>query len=139
MRQTEALVCVDPDKLPQLWPHVSHFIEAAFASGLGDEDAQSLKADLDKREALLWVVWDGEHLIAAAVTRIVRTATKRVCILVAGGGRELWRWKHFIVDLEEYAKAEGCDAMRVMGRHGWKAIFPEYREPWICLEKGLKD
>lgn len=134
---TDVLVCVDPEKVDELWPHVRPFIDAAFDTELGDDNTDSVKADLDARHALLWIVWNGNKLIAAATTKIVRVPAKKLCIITTCAGQDLSRWLHFLVDMEKYAKAEGCDAMRIMGRRGWKAMLPTYHEPWVCLEKEL--
>lgn len=135
---TDTLVCVDPAQIDRIWPHVSHLIDAAFETGIGDDKPETLKADLDAGLALLWVVWDGKGLLAAATTKIVTLPTKKLCVLTAAAGRELHRWRRFIADLEMYAKAEQCDGIRLTGRPGWKAYFRDYKQPWICLEKDLR-
>ena len=132
------MLCVPPRFVVPTLKHVGHFIDQAFASGMGDDDAASVRADLVSGSAVLWVVWSGAEFIAAAVTKIIATPAKRLCVISCCGGTELHRWRHFIADLEDYARQEGCDAMRIMGRRGWKAIFRDYREPWACLEKGLR-
>lgn len=134
----DVLVCVPPGNVGAIWPHVSAFLQSAFETGIGDDDLPSLKRDLDAGQSLLWIVWDGRGLLAAAATKIIDVPTKRLCVISACGGRELWRWKKFIAELETYAKKEKCDALRIMGRAGWKAILADYKEPWVCLEKGLK-
>lgn len=135
---SDALVCVAPQRIGEIWPHIEHLLATAFHSGRGDDTLESLKADLDRGDSLLWIVWDGKALIAAATTKIIDVPTKRLCVISACGGRGLPRWKRFIKELENYAKTEHCDALRVMGRFGWKAILPNYTQPWVCLEKGLK-
>jgi hypothetical protein len=137
---TDKLVCVNPDKIAAIWPQVSHFIHAAFVTGLGDDTAETVKADLDAARALLWVVWDGKGLIAAATTKLLLLPNgKKQCLVTSCAGRELHRWIGFIAELEAYAKSEGCATFRMMGRHGWKSWLREYGyvEPWACLEKEL--
>lgn len=134
----EVLVAVDPAKLDQIWPHAAHFLQAAYMTGLGDDTVESLKVDLDAGHSLLWVVWDGSGILAAVTTKLVTAPAKKLCVITACGGRELHRWKQLITELEQYAKHEQCDALRIMGRPGWKVIFADYREPWVCLEKDLK-
>lgn len=131
------LICVAPDRLNEVWPHAASLIERAFWTGIGDDDVATVKADLDRGDALLWVVWDGTKLLAAATTKLVKVPTKKLCVITACAGSSIERWKHFIVKLERYAMDEHCDALRIMGRPGWKAILPGYREPWVCIEKSL--
>jgi hypothetical protein len=133
-------LCVDPDRVDEIWPHARAFIEAAFDSELGDDSAELVLADLKSRNALLWIVWaeDRKQIIAAATTKLIRVTRGLVCLVTACGGNELKRWRDCISAVEGYAKAEGCSHVRLCGREGWKVIFPEYRKIWVTLEKALK-
>lgn len=132
------VLCADPDRIPEIWPHVAELIEAAFA-GRGDDSAADVKSDLMARCALLWIAWDGGKIVAAATTKLLKTARGLVCVITSCGGREmgLARWRAAIRPIEEYAMAEGCAVIRVEGRRGWAAVFPDYREAWVALEKRL--
>lgn len=134
-----AVICVDPACVPQMWPHVQEFIAAAFDNGRGDDSAADVHADLIAHRALLWVAWDGETVIAAATTKILKVARGLVCIITSCGGREMGikRWRAAVKPIEDYARAEGCVVCRVEGRRGWAAVFPDYREAWVALEKRL--
>ena len=46
-------------------------------------------------------------------------------------------WIGLIARLEDYAKGEGCRAMRIYGRRGWLRILPDYRQIAIVAEKQL--
>ena len=141
MRVADSLhtLCVDPDRIPEVWPHVADFITAAFANGRGDDNADIVLGDLYARESLLWITWDGEAVIAAATTKLLKVAYGLVCVITACGGCEMGpaRWREAIKPIEDYALAEGCRAIRFEGRRGWAAVFPDYRERWVCLEKRL--
>lgn len=132
-----ALICVDPVRINDVWPHVEPLLAPAMNAALADDDIASVKSDLDQGCALLWIVWD-ESIRAAATTKILNVPNKRICVVTSCGGRDVLKWYGFIAALEEHARAEGCDAMRVTGRRGWKRLLKDYSEPWVCLEKGLK-
>lgn len=141
----DVLVCVPPEKVAAIWPHVSAFIGSAFQNGRGDDTPEVVKADLEaprskrskRPQSLLWVVWDGSGLLCAATTKIMQTPRRKVCVVTSCGGREMPRWVAFINDLADYAKKEGCDVLRVEGREGWKAVLPNFRQPYIVLERAL--
>lgn len=133
----DVLVCVAPQRVAEIWPHVAHFIESAFLSGRGDDTADVVRADLDAGRSLLWVVWDGSGFLAAATTKIIDYPTKRVCLVTSCGGRELTRWIAFLDDLMRYAKDQNCAVFRIEGREGWKAMLPDFRQPFIVLERVL--
>lgn len=115
------------------------FIERAFEHGRGDDNAEIVLADLKAKGSLLWIAWaaDDRKIIAAAVTKIIKTWRGLICLITACGGVDLVRWKHMIGGLEDFARAEGCIAIRMEARKGWAAVFTDYREPWIVLEKRL--
>lgn len=130
---------VAPDLVPYYWPHVRPFIEAAFAECRGDDSAEIVHADLLSGNQYLWIAWDEDNLsiIAAITTKVIDVPRGRVCLITSCGGKSLNRWVSFMPRIEEYAKAEDCKYIRFEGRKGWAAIFPDYEQPWIVLEKRL--
>jgi len=132
-------MCVDPDQLDKVWPHVSSFIQMAFWSGRGDDNADIIYEDLKKRTSLLWVVWDDDDkiIIAAGTTKLFNVPRGRVCVITSCAGNRLDQWIKFFYKIEEYARAEGCKYVRLTGRRGWRHYFPNWSEPWITLEKEL--
>ena len=131
-------VCVDPKRINEVWPHVSHFIKDAYASGIGDETFEIIEAEILKGEALLWLAGDDQIIFAAAATRISIFPTKKVCSVLAVSGQEMDEWAtECLLGIEAYAKEEKCDVVRLCGRQGWKRMFKDYSEPWIILEKRL--
>ncbi len=94
---------------------------------------------LARGEAQLWVAHNGAGIKAAAITRMAVVPNgRRVCFCVACGGVELAAWKNCILDIERYARRQGCDAVRLSGRPGWKIYKKQgYAEPFVILEKAL--
>ncbi len=91
---------------------------------------------LDGR-ALVWLAWGEGRVYSVAVTTIAVNEWRKVCEIVACGGKEMCRWLHFIERLEDYARTEGCSAMRIFGRRGWTRILASYRVKRVILEKDL--
>jgi hypothetical protein len=87
-------------------------------------------------KALLWLAWDGEKIHAAAVTELHVTEWRKVCVIAACGGERL-AWSIFIEPLEQFARAEKCAAMRIVGREGWQRVLKDYRRKRVILEKEL--
>lgn len=130
---------VSPDLIPQYWPHVRPFIEAAFAENRGDDSAELVHADLLSGNQYLWIAWDEDNrsIVAAITTKVIDVPRGRVCLITSCGGKNLNRWVGCMPRIEEYAKEERCAYIRFSGRKGWAAIFPDYEQPWIVLEKKL--
>jgi hypothetical protein len=98
-------------------------------------------------------------IAAAAVTELHQTEWRKVCVLIACGGASgrsphsprrrastPWcssramgadRWIGLLDGIEAYARAAGCEAMRLMGREGWQRLLPSYRRTGIILERTL--
>lgn len=135
---TVHLISVAPSQVSELLGFASPFIERAFASGMGDDTSEIVMDDLMRGASRLWIALGDQRILSVATTKIIDTAKKRLCVITCCSGNEVDKWVHFIRDIELYAAQNGCYAVRIMGRPGWKKMFPGYHEPWICLEKQLR-
>ena len=158
------LLCVPPDKVALIWPRVSGLILAAMKRG-DLSSFEPVESSVLSGHALLWLAvthedgrehaddargeqpgdgtprvrrdGDGVQVHAAAVTELHQTEWRKVCVIVACGGKEMGRWLDLIGPIEEFARAEQCSAVRIMGRMGWTRVLPTYRPKRIVLEKEL--
>jgi hypothetical protein len=62
---------------------------------------------------------------------------RKVCVIIACGGIDMPRWLPLIEGIEKYARAEGCAAVRIVGRKGWARVLPDYRVHRVVLERKL--
>lgn len=131
----EAL-CVDPDLVHLFWPKASHWIKAALERGDMGTFA-SVETDILKRRALLWLVWNEPSIEGAAVTQVEKTESSKVCTIVACGGDGMRAWVHLIGKLEDYARQQQCDCVRIVGRKGWQRVLPDYATAKVILERRL--
>ena len=129
-------LCVAPALLEKFWPHVSPLIAAAMRRGRITDFAVVDRAVLSGN-ALLWIACDGGRIHAAAVTELSAVAGERFCTITACGGSGRAQWLPLIAELEDYARREGCAAMRIFGRTGWARVLPDYRVSRVLLEKPL--
>lgn len=178
-------MCIPPDKVALVWPHVRGLIYAAIERG-GLSSFRPIEDRVLSGDALLWLAVaregvaredgcdnpdprerpdeDGACVQAAAVTELHRTEWRKVCVIVACGApsgclrgsrlshpsswaavsraadsraADMRRWIGLIEKIEEFARAEGCSATRIMGRKGWARVLASYRTKRIVLEKDL--
>jgi hypothetical protein len=126
-------MCCPPDMAGDLWPHVRPMVGAAM-----DRTDLGRLADLDtdvlSGNALLWVVVT-DKIEGAGVTRLEITQHSKVCLIVAFGGKG--PSQGLLSTIEQYAKAEGCDCVRWIGRKGWKRKMPDYKEISVVMERRL--
>lgn len=134
-RSVEA-VCIAPDCVQFVWHKVSHLIKRAIERvDLGHFG--KVQADVVNGNSLLWVAWDGDRIKGAAVTQLEQTEKRLVCTIVACGGEDSYLWLHLIEKIEDYARAEGCDCVRIFGRKGWARVLKNYQAPSVILERQL--
>lgn len=133
----DCLVCVAPEYVAQLWPHVRAMIDAAF-DAVDEYEPADLFDKLCAGRLLLWLWAPNAKIEAALITALVPRPSGLTCRLLACGGHGLTDW----IDgghekIEAYARAEGCVKMEIEGRTGWARVRPEYRAIRIVLEKAL--
>jgi hypothetical protein len=132
---TPQLVCVDPNQVGRVWPHVAPLLKAAILRTNLDRFSE-IERDVLSGQSLLWLAWS-DHVEAAATTILTETDAERVCVLTACGGRDMKRWLPLLEIIEAYARAEGCDRLRLFGRRGWQRMLENYRVTNIILERKL--
>src|SRR5882762_99144 len=130
------LVCVDPARVREIWPHVAHLIRRAMERG-GMGGFAEVERSAGEGRALLWLAWDGAQILAAAVTELDLINGVKLCTIVACGGHGFERFGGLIGGLERFARAEGCARVRICGRRGWARWLPDYSVKRVILEKEL--
>jgi hypothetical protein len=119
-----------------VWPHASALIRKAVEkSALCD--LAWIESEVMAGEQLLWLACAGQHVEAAATTRLVRVSERKFCELVACGGENRARWLPLLDGIEDYARKEGCAEMRIYGRKGWERVLSGYRAQHVILGKSL--
>lgn len=137
MSASVEIACVPPDKVALIWPRVSGLIFIAMKRG--DLAAfHPVEQNVLSGIAQLWLAVENRNdIIAAAVTELHATEWRKVCVIVACGGKDMDRWIELIEEIEKFAKAEGCSRTRIVGRKGWERVLPGYRTRRIVLDKDL--
>ena len=129
------LVCVDPKRVHEIWPHAKDKIKAAIEQ-TGLSAFEDTEYDVLSGDQLLWLAWENA-ILAAATTRLTLTGGRKVCEIVACGGDDRDRWLPLIEQIETYAENEGCSATRIIGRVGWGRVLDGYRREYVILEKAI--
>jgi hypothetical protein len=129
-------ICIAPALVGGFWPYVAPLIEAAMRRG-GITDFTLVERAVFTGTALLWIACDARRINAAAITELGAVGGERFCTIVACAGADRAQWLPLIAELEDYARREGCKAMRIFGRRGWSRVLPDYKTTRILLEKAL--
>lgn len=130
------LICVDPKRVHEFWPHVKDMIRSAVRR-TNLNHSHDIEYAITSGDDLLWLAWNGQAIEAAASTSLIETDADKVCVLTACGGDNMRHWLPLLTKIEEYAKAEGCRCVRIFGRKGWLRVLEDYRMTNIVIEKAL--
>jgi hypothetical protein len=130
------LLCVPPDRAAEAWPVAARHVKAA-TSGTGMVEDDFAEREVLEGRALLWLAVEGTKVIGAGITRLVIVRGELICEIFAWGSDDQRRCASLLSTIEEFARAEGCAAVRLAGRKGWVRSLPEYRLKAVILERRL--
>lgn len=130
------LLCVAPEDVEKAWPKVGPLLRRAIdKTGLDDFD--SVTSALFCGAHLLWLAVADGNIEAIATTQLIKTGSRKICVIVACAGEKRERWLHLISGIEDFARAEGCSATRIYGRKGWERVLEGYAAKFVILEKSF--
>lgn len=139
MRSSVRLGCVDPANIGVIWPLLGRDLIKSAIDRTGLSDFEAIESEVLSGKQLLWLACTGSAVEAAATTRLVRVSDRKICELVACGGKNRARWLPLLDGIEDYARKEGCAEMRIFGRKGWERVLSGYRAQHVILGKDLAD
>lgn len=134
MQSRARLYCVPPGLSSQFWPYVEGMLRGAERTRL--LDIETVRRDVCEGGGLLWLAY-GDGIDGAAVTSLQSVAGNLYCVITACGGHGIDHWIALIEGIEAYAKAEGCRAVRIIGRKGWRRKLPDYAVTNFVFERTL--
>jgi len=131
------LVPVPAEQVGQWWGRVEPELARAIRRG-GRYTSESIKQALLAREMQLWLALENGALLCACVTEILTYPTAKVGNVFLAAGRDYAKWAHYMLDIEKWAKANGCDRMETLVRPGFfrvlRKIIKDLKMPHLHLE-----
>lgn len=131
------LIPVRSEHVSVAWPLAEPHIRAACRRGPLPCDAEDLRDACEAGRHQLWIAECEAEVTGAAVTGVLNEPQGRVCVWIAMGGT--YAALEFALPLiEDWARDEGCIAMRSFSRVGMVRRVPsEYRAKGVILERML--
>jgi hypothetical protein len=117
--------------VPGIWNQHRHSVALALDRGNVGTSIEAVERWLFSGEAQLWLTRHG-----VGVTQLTKQDGQMLCTLVAFTG-DYPKCKQNLATLEQFAREVGCERFMVLGRKGWARRLPDYRSPYIVLEKSL--
>lgn len=130
------LIAVPLHLAPQGWAKGKEFVAAA-CNRLGLYDVGLIEQDVLSGKSILWLAVDVESVQGAGVTQVYDQAGLRVCEITTWGARDQRRCAPLLKTIDDYAHANGCDCIRVVGPEGWKRHLKDFSAKAVILEKVL--
>lgn len=128
------LVCIDPARVHEIWPHVRPLLEQACRRTELNAFAD-FEADILAGRSLVWIAWNGRAIEAAAATTLINSDHGKVCVITLCAGFDMRRWLTLIHRIEAYAKDEGCTRIRIFGRKGWLRVLEGFEARHVVMDK----
>jgi len=136
---------ISADNLEAVWPVAEPILRRATDTTNGRYSTDDLKQQVEKGNALLWVVLDGEGKIVAASSGVIRSYPRMKALLwhhLAGDGIREWG-PQLSAQVENVARQCGCERVEFAGRSGWGRLLGRileghgYETAFVAYEKVL--
>ena len=124
------------------WQGGRPFVVGALEDGQGEMTIGDVLMLLGERKMQLWVVHDGENVVAAGVTEIAEFPRRKICIcrLFSSKHDNLSEMLPLFQTIKEWAAANGCDGIEVHGRRnmGWARKLPGFEPAYTILREDFR-
>lgn len=113
--------------IDRFWPLCEAYVKRGLDHTRGEFTAEDVKAYCKDRILQLWLVSEGERIVAAATTEIIIYPQRKHCRVATLGGSKAVEWTALLVaTLEAWAKEQGCDALEAFVRRGFVPTLNEH-------------
>jgi hypothetical protein len=136
------LVLIPAVHVETVWPLAEPHLKRALQYSDGEFTLEETRGFIRDGRFQLWLGWDSgtRRAIGAGVTEIFDYPRKRVCFLV------LWaseaprtRWLDGLQAVERWAREQGCQGMRLLGRKGWGRVLSGYRPQYTVFVRSFDE
>ena len=134
---SETLVTmVYPFNVAPMWPQVEPLLKKAISLDETHTPKDVLSAVISGNSQL-WVQWANKSAEMAVVTHFVSYPQGTRLRVWLGGSKEGAKVDHKKMDdmLVEFAKANRCIGMEIIGREGWARLFPDAEKSAVLLKR----
>lgn len=118
---------IPSNMVDRFWPLAEPYIKRALDHTRGEFEPDDIRAYCKDKIIQLWLVSEGERIVAAATTEIIVYPRKKHCRVVTLAGSKAVEWTQLLdVVLLEWAREKGCDAMEAFVRKGYVSVLANY-------------
>ena len=135
------ILMVPKNGIDRVYDISARHIERAMKYGGGELWPEDVKEHLLEGRKQLWIVVEGNIVIASIVTEIATYPRKKVVRILMIGGDRLTEWgRDLHATLEKWAKRIGANSIEIIGRKGWERLMKEfgYKAAYTYLKKEVE-
>ena len=129
---------LEPEDVAYVWEEVVPLLARVAPHTEGEMEPDDYIEPLTHGDMQLWVVVENKHVNAALVTQIIPYPQKKVLRLISLAGENFQEIKDFLEMVEVFALKNGCTALEMWGRKGWKKLLSDWKDSYIVFTKDLK-
>lgn len=120
-----------------LWPRVAPMLQKALEQQT-ERSLEGIYRELMNESMHLFI----DPWKSAMVVQVQRFEEAHICMIVLLGGEGYESFNDETKDgnlkyIMDWAKSKACDEVRIVGRDGWKRIFPEFQKMATVLRLAL--
>lgn len=124
--------------LGDVFPHIKDHIEGVAERSRGRFSVPGIIDRIARKDWVLWVVFaDGIVLSVLTAELYHDVSGLKCCRIPFCTGNGAASWVHLITQIEDWARAEGCERFDMIARKGWAKHLPDYKLTHVLLEKDL--
>ena len=127
-----------PEDVAYVWEEVVPLLARVAPHTEGEMEPDDYIEPLTHGDMQLWVVVENKRVNAALVTQIIPYPQKRILRLISLAGDNFQDIKDFLEMVEVFALKNGCTALEMWGRKGWKKLLSDWKDSYIVFTKDLK-
>jgi hypothetical protein len=118
---------IPPELIARFWPFAEPFIKRALDHTSGEWGVQDLRKFCEENKLQLWLVAEGDRVVAALTTELVNYPHRKHCRIVTLAGAKAPLWTP-VADtiVSNWALAQGCDALEAFVRKGYVPVLAKY-------------
>lgn len=136
----ESLVLMHPDEIDGVWSVMQDYVVAALDRDHGELSVDDIYHYLRAGEAQMWALYDDSGLVKCGlVTQLQEYEQLRVCRVLVLAGRDA-DWERYSVDVESWARDEGCQRVESICRPGFARVMKKhgYQQLYVVIAKDLE-
>jgi hypothetical protein len=112
------------------WPAYGKWFEVSAEQSRGQFSVEDFVEMVASGRGVLWTFWtdDRSECLGAGLVELTSWNAGRMVVAVIRwvAGEDVSQWKHFMPEVEEWAKAAGAQRIIFDGRKGWQRLAPDY-------------